>query len=790
MLFPNSCKVISLQRQPPPNRLRAVVLALVILLVPVTVVAAKPLRSGGGAGTSGSCLGAKATIVGTAASDKLSGTAAADVIAAGGGNDTVRGGEDDDLICGGPGRDRLIGAAGNDRLNGGRDTDRCEGGGGDNRFTACEVSTGQSPPPAGPPPPGPLDRGPLGVDDLAMVAEDAGGTAIDVLANDTDSDGGARFIASVVQPGNGTVVIGAGGSDLGYRPAGNYCNSPGPDLDTFAYTLNGGSSARVSVAVTCVDDPPAAVDDSADVAQGAAPAPILVLGNDLDFDAGPLSVESITQPPKGTASIVGAGDGLSYAPAAGYCNDEEAPDSFTYTLNGGSTATVSVDVSCVTTLTTDQGLAPRFDPEVSDYTLRCDGSPLEVSGRTAAGATTSIDGQAPAGGPFQALVPLQANQEFGFSLDEDGQQREYHVRCLPSDFPVLDYERLLEPRHQFYVFTTNVAAPAGHYVVVFDDRGVPVWWYDEGPKPSDAKVLDDGTLAWFQSEESGYAIRQLDGTLVRTVGFVGGPSDFHELRKLENGNFLITSYLPRQHADLTAFGGGSDDSVIDGVIEEIGPAGEQLWKWSTEDHVGLAETGRWWPQALKSPARDIVHINAVEADEEDNAILISLRHTDGVYKIDKATGQVIWKLGGTWTPKSLAVVGDPEGAYPLGGQHDVRLQADGTITIHDNNTNQPGPPRAVRYQIDEASHTATMVEQVIDPDVPSSFCCGSARRYGDGSWLMSWGGQPLITEFNGLGERTFRLEISGGFSYRAVAAPNGVLSAAALRAGMTAMHPR
>ena len=136
-------------------------------------------------------------------------------------------------------------------------------------------------------------------------------------------------------------------------------------------------------------------------------------------------------------------------------------------------------------------------------------------------------------------------------------------------------------------------------------------------------------------------------------------------------------------------------------------------------------------------------MNAIEPVGDD-AILISLRHTDAVYKIDKATGDVIWKLGGTWTPKSLTVTDDPQGAYPLGGQHDVRLQPDGTITIHDNDTNLPSPPqRVVRYEIDEATHTAKLVEQKTDPEAPGSFyCCGSARRSADGSWLISWG-RPL-----------------------------------------------
>lgn len=165
-----------------------------------------------------------------------------------------------------------------------------------------------------------------------------------------------------------------------------------------------------------------------------------------------------------------------------------------------------------------------------------------------------------------------------------------------------------------------------------------------------------------------------------------------------------------------------------------------------------------------------------------NAFLISLRHTDAVYKIDKASGDVIWKLGGTTTPKSLTVLDDPYGAYPLGGQHDPRVLPDGTVTIHDNGTAIGGrAPRAVRYQIDEQAMTATLLEEVTDPEAPSSFCCGSARRSADGSWLMSWGGRSLVTEFDAAGNRTFSLGFGGPVSYRATSAPDGLLEIDQLR---------
>ncbi|WP_284535056.1 Ig-like domain-containing protein [Nocardioides sp. T2.26MG-1] len=187
-------------------------------------------------------------------------------------------------------------------------------------------------------------------DDTATVTEGAGAPPIPVLANDTDADGDAILIASVTQPFHGTVVITGGGTGLTYAPAAGYCNDPGADPDdTFTYTVDGGSTATVSVRVTCVDDAPAAVDDSATVTEDDPATGIDVLGNDTDVDGGPMLVASVTQAGHGTVAITGGGAGLTYRPAADYCNDPGAApdDSFTYTLNGGSTATVTVTVTCV-----------------------------------------------------------------------------------------------------------------------------------------------------------------------------------------------------------------------------------------------------------------------------------------------------------------------------------------------------------------------------------------------------------------------------------------------------------
>jgi Ca2+-binding RTX toxin-like protein len=87
-----------------------------------------------GGSASGKCAGKKATIIGTAAKDKLKGTKKKDVISAGGGKDTVKGLKGNDLICGGKGKDKLVGGPGKDKLLGQQGNDKLLGGPGKDKL--------------------------------------------------------------------------------------------------------------------------------------------------------------------------------------------------------------------------------------------------------------------------------------------------------------------------------------------------------------------------------------------------------------------------------------------------------------------------------------------------------------------------------------------------------------------------------------------------------------------------------------------------------------------------------
>jgi hypothetical protein len=458
----------------------------------------------------------------------------------------------------------------------------------------------------------------------------------------------------------------------------------------------------------------------------------------------------------------------------------------TFTTATGPDLTVSVDPS----------LYPAFNPAVSDYVTRCYGDPVSVDVVAPGGSQVSVAGQPAATGSFSQEVPLSTGQGFDVTVTGTGAAT-YHVRCLPLNFPNWTFERSGTPTQQWTLLALSKGS--ARYVTFVDANGTPVWWLSHPRVPLDAHLLSDDTVAFARGEatpfgtgDTAYEIHRLDGSLVRELKTVGSPTDHHELQQLASGNYLLATYKPREHADLSQFGGPADAKVLDSVIQELTPQGDLVWSWNSKDHIALSETSAWWETVLDPPpitagaGFDLVHINAIEVDGD--SLLVSMRHTDAIYRIRRSDGAVLWKLGGTTTPESLTVEGDPR-TPTFSGQHDVHRLADGTITVYDNGTKASRAPRGVRFSIDAAAGTATWLGSVTDPLVTGSLCCGSARRLASGGWLVGWGSlvTPVISEYASDGTRLTRLRYPDAFSYRAIPVSPGQLDAAQLRAGMDAM---
>ncbi len=188
-----------------------------------------------------------------------------------------------------------------------------------------------------------------------------------MLTNDTDTDGGPKTISSVTQPANGTVALtgGTAGAHTGltYAPDASYCNTDaGGTADTFTYTLNGGSTATVSMTVTCAPANAAPtdsgesypttgntrlwVDRTVPTGQPARTSGINLLANATDPDGPETALTTVNSSGAAHGDVVLFADGsFTYTPAIGYTGS----DSFTYQVSDGigtsAPSTVNLSVS-------------------------------------------------------------------------------------------------------------------------------------------------------------------------------------------------------------------------------------------------------------------------------------------------------------------------------------------------------------------------------------------------------------------------------------------------------------
>jgi hypothetical protein len=350
---------------------------------------------------------------------------------------------------------------------------------------------------------------------------------------------------------------------------------------------------------------------------------------------------------------------------------------------------------------------------------------------------------------------------------------------VPPDFPEITVSTLHDPAPGYIFmsnFTFDTTIENTPYLMVLDNSGWPVHALPaENALNLDFKLQPDGFVTY---NDMAHFIR-LDPGLAPVDTFRAGNgwfTDSHELRILPDGHALLLGWRVRI-SDMTGYGGWPFAMLQDYVIQEVDADGNVYWEWSTADHFSIADATRDIDRT--SLFIDWVHCNAIEIDTDGN-ILLSSRHLDEITKIDRTTGEIVWRLGGRECRNNQFVFIDDlqeEGGdtlfYGFSHQHGVRRLENGNILLFDNgNLKDPPYTRVVEYMLDEVEKTATRVwEYRHTPGIFSSEM-GFAQRLANGNTLIGWGGNHTsgvaVTEVTPDGETAFELSMPDEIlSYRA-----------------------
>jgi hypothetical protein len=324
---------------------------------------------------------------------------------------------------------------------------------------------------------------------------------------------------------------------------------------------------------------------------------------------------------------------------------------------------------------------------------------------------------------------------------------------------------------------------------ILDPQGNAVWFH---PLPSGLTALDfrvqtyrgKEVLTWFQGA-------LLDGVWSGTDEIYD--DDYQPIATVEAGNglqadaheFLITPWntaliltYTTATANLTSIGGPANQTVIDGVVQEVDIAtGKVLFQWDSADHVPYSQSYEPLPASASTPW-DWFHINAVKVDTDGN-LLIDGRHTWAVYKVNRHSGEIIWQLGGK--ASSFSIHAAPGQTLDASGklfawQHDTEALGHDLYTVFDNESAGAGAQlpysRAITIQLDEKAGTATLVASDKQPEGLSAASQGNAQTTAEGNLFVGWGALPYFSEFDPSGNLIFDARFpTGVISYRAYLLP-------------------
>jgi hypothetical protein len=196
-------------------------------------------------------------------------------------------------------------------------------------------------------------------DTLSVTAYDW--APVNVLTNDSDPDGDSLTVQSVGSAHHGLSSLTSG--QVYYKPNTGYVGT-----DSFQYTVSDGHGGTAAATVTITvgtqssNRAPIAVPDQGTMTHGD-PAFVKglmvdVLTNDSDPDGDSLTVESVTQPAHGMATV--ELNAVHYTPVVGFAGN----DTFSYTINDGhgGTAAATVTITVKAAPSTDPGSNPNPDP--------------------------------------------------------------------------------------------------------------------------------------------------------------------------------------------------------------------------------------------------------------------------------------------------------------------------------------------------------------------------------------------------------------------------------------------
>jgi hypothetical protein len=341
---------------------------------------------------------------------------------------------------------------------------------------------------------------------------------------------------------------------------------------------------------------------------------------------------------------------------------------------------------------------------------------------------------------------------------------------VPSDFPQYKITVNNSPDDgYFFLAADQMPNKQPGYLIMLDNYGTPVYYRYFNKVLNSFGVQKSGLLSFMARGAAGVKFYLMDSTFTIVDSLVAKApytkTDPHDFQALKNGHFVFLVNDART-MDMTTYGGKVNATVTGCVVQEQDENKNVVFNWNSWDHYQISDSYA----DLTASNVDLIHHNSIDVDEEGNFFLSS-RSLNEITKINRQTGEMIWRLGGKNNQFTFT---DPISIYSM--PHDFRKTSNGNFTIFDNgNERNPAYSRALEYTIDQTNKIVNLVSNFDLNKKIYADNSGSSTKLETGNTVMGFGynmSNPAIIEVHPDSSIAFRLELPNQVtSYRVFKSP-------------------
>jgi len=308
-----------------------------------------------------------------------------------------------------------------------------------------------------------------------------------------------------------------------------------------------------------------------------------------------------------------------------------------------------------------------------------------------------------------------------------------YIREMTKDVIINDSAKTYKGYTLFAPMFGNIA-----WLIDMEGRVVNYWEFDH-ITTNHAKLTPAGTLIWQGRGPNAIEELASNSTELIEVDWDGNeiwryedPYLNHDFICLDNGNMLILRYADMPKEIQKKVKGGIPGTEINGKIfgisiQEITRDKQIVWEWKNYEHLDFEKD-----QAdCLDPRYTWGYANSI-AVFPNGDILISMRHFNTIARIDKKTGDIIWR----WGPEHL-----------LGHPHCVSVLENGNVLCFDNGLHRKWKKVGDPIEVGTAFEASRVVEvdtksgnivwEWVHPQhLMYTNICGSAQRLPNGNTLI------------------------------------------------------